>query len=111
MAVRYVLQNRWIEIKKELWYESILGNPICAYCGKRNGEELAHALVHKRYGKVDNHKWINVKENACPCCRKCQKLSETKEGRQIAWEWLCNKYGTSHMNEWKKALPYLIKEF
>ena len=109
-AVRYVTQGKWIEIKKQLWAESILGIPICAYCGKRNANELAHALLHKRYGKSQHHKYVNVRENAAPCCFECQKASETKNGRQIAWDYLCIREGGEHMRTWYDNVPMLIKE-
>ena len=109
MVVRYVKQGAWIEIKKKLWDESPLGNPMCGYCKKRKAITLAHAVFYKRYGKK-HRKLITVKENACPCCDDCQKFSETKDGRTIAWIWLCLKYSPSHMKDWYEKMPQLIKE-
>ena len=107
--MKYIKQGEWIEIKKKLWDESILGNPQCGYCEKRKATDLAHAIIYKRYGRK-HRKLITVKENACPCCKKCQKFSETKDGRVIAWIWLCKKYGGQHMKDWYDTLPLEIKE-
>ena len=109
LAIRYVRQGKWIELKKDLWAESITGNPICVYCKKKNATTLAHAIIHKRYGKK-HRKLIEVKENACPCCDDCQKISETRDGRTIAWIWLCLKYGGTHMKKFLEDLPFHIKE-
>ena len=109
MTTRYVEQSKWIELKKKLWDESITGNPVCVYCKKKNATQLAHAIIHKRYGKK-HRKLIEVKENGCPCCGDCQKISETREGRLIAWFYLCKKYGGLHMKNFLEELPFHIKE-
>jgi len=109
MTVRYVKQNAWIEIKKKIWYESITGNPICVYCKNRNATDLAHAIIHKRYGRK-HRKLIEVEENACPNCKECQEFSETKDGRTVAWIWLCKKFGGAHMKKFLEDLPFHIKE-
>ena len=101
---RYVKQSKWIEIGKRMAYS------MCAYCKKQGAQETAHAIRHKRYNKPKMHKYIDVEENACPVCHDCQKLSETREGRLIAWDWLCEKFGYEHMKNWHDNLPFLIKE-
>ena len=110
MTVKYVKQGAWIEIKKKIWSESILGVPICIYCKIRNAVQLAHGIIHKRYSVPRLHKYINVEEDACPCCDDCQEFSETRDGRIVAWIWLCKKFGGTHMKSWLADLPFNYKE-
>ena len=109
IQMKYVKQAEWIEIKKELWDESPLGNPQCGYCKKKKAKDLAHAIIHKRYSSKYRTA-ITVKENAVPCCEDCQKFSETRDGRVVAWIWLCLKYGGQHMKTWYNRLPFEVTE-
>jgi len=103
--VTYVKQGKWIEIKKELFPS------LCGYCKKQDAWELAHALFYKRYKPGQkNAKVRDVRENALPCCKDCQKLSETYEGRLIAWEILKEREGVEHMINWYADFPAKIKE-
>ena len=99
------MSTNWNAISKKL-----VPGGLCAYCKKRAAQELAHALIHRRNVPKKKQKPIHVEENACPCCKVCQPLSETREGRLIAWEYLCKKYGEEHMRTWYDDLPILIKE-
>ena len=103
--VIYVKQSNWIELKKELFPS------LCQYCKKEEAQELAHALFYKRYlPGQKNAKVRDVRENAIPCCHNCQKLSETYEGRLIAWEVLKKREGVDHMRDWYNNFPAKIKE-
>ena len=101
----HVKQNAWIEIKKELFPS------LCQYCFKEDAWELAHALFYKRYlPGQKNAKVRDVRENALPCCKNCQKFSETYEGRRHAWEVLKKREGKEHMKDWYEDFPAKIKE-
>ena len=101
----YVKQNRWIELKKDLFPS------ICQYCKVRDATQLMHALFYKRYlPGQKNAKIRDVRENGLPGCDDCQKLSETYEGRLIAWEALKEREGEDHMVEWYDNFPAKIKE-
>ncbi len=103
--MKYVVQGKWIEIKK------VLFPAMCVYCGIRTAIQLAHALFHKRdFRNKKMHKYTDVIYNACPCCDECQQFSETREGRQVAWKVLCKREGTTHMREWLDNFPAKIKE-
>jgi ribosomal protein L37AE/L43A len=99
------MKQSWNDISAELVPQS-----LCIYCKMRMADELAHGIVHKRNVVPRKQKHINVEENACPVCKGCQPLSETREGRLIAWKWLCYKFGQYHMEAWYKKLPLRIKE-
>jgi len=101
------MTKSWNDISKRLVYDE---RHECIYCKIKSSQELAHGVIHKRNVSTKKQKYINVEENACPCCKECQLLSETREGRLIAWEWLCDKFGEGHMRDWYNDLPLLIKE-
>ena len=101
------MSQKWNSISKRLVVDE---RKMCGYCKVNTSDELAHALIHRRNVPKKKQKPIHAEENACPCCKECQPLSETREGRLIAWEYLCNKFGYSHMREWYDNLPLLVKE-
>ena len=105
MTVRYVTQGKWIEIKKELFPS------ICQYCMVKDATQLMHALFYKRYlPGQKNAKIRDVRENALQGCDDCQKFSETRAGREHAWEMLKKREGAEHMREWYDDFPAKFKE-
>ena len=107
MTIRRVFQAPWIEVGKVLPAEY----PLCQYRKIEIATQLAHALYHKRYlNNAKRCKIINVRKNGLSCCDSCQKFSETNEGRQHAWEMICEREGEEEMNEWHNNLELVIKE-
>ena len=105
--MKYVTQSAWLELKKELFAD----RPLCKLCKVKSATELAHGIVHKRATRnKKTHKWLDVKENAIEICTDCQKLSETWNGRQMAWNVNGKRYGFENMEAWYDSLPLKFKE-
>ena len=103
-----MIRESWNDIVKDLVVDQRMD---CAYCGDRSATQLAHALVYKRvYRNRKSHKYINVRENALPCCDACSGFSETRKGREHAWIVLCEWFGRQHMKNWLSSLNLKILE-
>ncbi len=99
--------------RKETWNEiaaRLIPGADCVLCGNESAAELAHMPCHKRNSPMKMNKHINVEECAVPIGFDCKEFSETYEGREIAVEWLRDKFGVEHWNTWYDNLPFKIKD-
>lgn len=103
--VTYVKQGVWIEIKKEIWADSLAGQPVCGYCQEAGATELDHALYPKAQLNYKKYKkWMDSKLNAVPVCKGCHD-NKPPGARSRAYLWLCRKYGYETMKKFRDSIP------
>ena len=99
--------------RKESWNEiaeRVVTGATCVLCENEPAKECAHMPYHKRNSPQKMNKYIDVEEDAVPIGWDCKEFSETYKGRLIAVEWLREKFGREHWDNWYYGAPFKVKE-
>ena len=99
------MTKKWNDLKRDLWHESVSGNPACGFCGQ-NAEDLHHALIGRMKGRPE----LDVRENALPVCKNCHRYADGYLMRNRAYNILCDELGQDRVDKWLDSLDFVTGE-
>ena len=102
------MKKTWTQIKRDLWDESLAGQPVCKICQAKGATQLHHGVYPK--GVLKGRKWHKILDHKCNAIEICDDCHEylPENARKVCYDINHQRYEKEFI-DWMNAVQSLLR--